>query len=385
VTCSMKPVPDQASKPEQQLQLLVESVKDYAIFLLDAEGRVVTWNQGAQRIKGYTFDEVRGRHFSIFYPREDIEKGKPDYELKVAAQEGRLEDEGWRLRKDGSRFWANVVITALKDENGVLLGFGKVTRDISQRKWAMEANFEKLFRSSPNPILLSSLDDARFIEVNEAFCELLGYTREELIGQSSIALGVWPYAEERTHIVAELKAGRPVRGEPCEMRSKSGDRRNVEVSADIIEFRENSCLFATLLDTSESRRLEAVVEELSTPVLQAQEGLLVVPLIGRVDGPRATQLRNQLLNAVHTQRARAVVIDLTGVPKIERETADGLIRAVEAVQLLGAKVILAGISAVIADTLVAIGARFNRIKTTADLQSALEEAKNLLGEESHIR
>ena len=381
----MKPVPDQASKPEQQLQLLVESVKDYAIFLLDAEGRVVTWNQGAQRIKGYTFDEVRGRHFSIFYPREDIEKGKPDYELKVAAQEGRLEDEGWRLRRDGSRFWANVVITALKDENGVLLGFGKVTRDISQRKWAMEANFEKLFRSSPNPILLSSLDDARFIEVNEAFCELLGYTREELIGQSSIALGVWPYAEERTHIVAELKAGRPVRGEPCEMRSKSGDRRNVEVSADIIEFRENSCLFATLLDTSESRRLEAVVEELSTPVLQAQEGLLVVPLIGRVDGPRATQLRNQLLNAVHTQRARAVVIDLTGVPKIERETADGLIRAVEAVQLLGAKVILAGISAVIADTLVAIGARFNRIKTTADLQSALEEAKNLLGEESHIR
>ena len=385
MTCSVKTVPDQASKPEQQLQLLVESVKDYAIFLLDAEGHVVTWNQGAQRIKGYTFDEIRGRHFSVFYPREDIESGKPDYELKVAAQEGRFEDEGWRLRKDGSRFWANVVVTALKDENGVLLGFGKVTRDISQRKWAMEANFEKLFRSSPNPILLSTLDDARFIEVNEALCELLGYTREELIGQSSITLGAWPYAEERIRIVAELKAGRPVRGEPCEMRSKAGDRRNVEVSADIIEFHGNSCLFATLLDTTESRRLEAVVEELSTPVLQAQEGLLVVPLIGRVDGPRATQLRSQLLNAVHTQRARAVVIDLTGVPKIERETADGLIRAVEAVQLLGAKVILAGISAVIADTLVAIGARFNRIKTTADLQSALEEAKNLLGEESHIR
>lgn len=95
-------------------------------------------------------------------------------------------------------------------------------------------------------------------------------------------------------------------------------------------------------------------------------------------------MRNQLLNVVHTQRARAVVVDLTGVPKIERETADGLIRAIEAVQLLGAKVILAGISAVIADTLVAIGARFSRIKTTADLQSALEEAKNLLGEESHI-
>ena len=168
------------------------------------------------------------------------------------------------------------------------------------------------------------------------------------------------------------------------MRTKSGEKRVLDISADIIEFRGRSCLFATLLATTESRKLEAVIEELSTPVLQAQEGLLVVPLIGRVDGPRATQLRNQLLNAVHTNRARAVVIDLTGVPKIAPETADGLIRAIEAVQLLGAKVILAGISAVIADTFVAIGARFSRIKTTADLQSALEEAKNLLSTESSL-
>lgn len=381
----MEPVRQQTSKTEHQLHLLIESVRDYAIFLLDAEGRIATWNQGAQRIKGYSFDEIRGRHFSVFYPREDIESGKPNYELKVAAQEGRFEDEGWRLRKDGSRFWANVVITALKDENGTLLGFGKVTRDLTQRKWAMEANFEKLFRSSPNPILLSTLDDGHFIEVNEAFCELLGFRSEELIGRSAIGLGIWPLAEERIRIVSELKAGHAVRLEPCEMRAKSGERRNVEVSADIIEFRGNPCLFATLVDTTESRKLEAVIEELSTPVLQAQEGLLVVPLIGRLDGPRATQLRNQLLNVVHTQRARAVVVDLTGVPKIERETADGLIRAIEAVQLLGAKVILAGISAIIADTLVGIGARFNRIKTTADLQSALEEAKNLLGEDSGMK
>ena len=376
---------DRTSNTEYQLQMLVESVRDYAIFLLDPQGHIVTWNQGAQRIKGYTFDEIRGRHFSVFYPPEDIERGKPAYELKVAAQEGRFEDEGWRLRKDGSRFWANVLITALKDEKGALLGFGKVTRDLTQRKWAMEASFEKLFRSSPNPIFLSTLDDGRFIEVNEALCELLAYPREELIGHSSIALGVWLYAEERIRIASELKAGRPVRGESCEMRTKSGERRNVEVSADIIDFRGNPCLFATLLDTTESRRLEAVVEELSTPVLQAQEGLLVVPLIGRVDGPRASQLRNQLLNVVHTQRARAVVIDLTGVPKIERQTADGLIRAVEAVQLLGANVILAGISAVIADTLVGIGVPFSRIKTTADLQSGLEEAKILLSGDNHVR
>ena len=376
--------PERSWKAEHQhqLQLLVESIQEYAIFLLDTQGRVMTWTKSAERIHGYSFDEIRGRHFSVFYPPEDIERGKPDYELKATAEEGRFEDEGWRIRKDGSRFWANVVITALRDDKGVLYGFGKVTRDITQRKWAVEATFEKLFRLSPNPILLSTLDDSRFIEVNEALCELLGYRREELIGQSSITLGIWLNPEERIRILAELRAGRSVRLEPCEMRTKSGEKRILDISADMIEFRGNSCLFATLLDTTESRKLEAVIEELSTPVLQAQEGLLVVPLIGRVDRSRETQLRNQLLHAVHTNRARAVVIDLTGVPKIASETADGLIRAIEAVQLLGAKVILAGISAVIADTFVAIGARFSRIKTTADLQSALEEAKNLLNAES---
>lgn len=382
----MEPHPERSwnAEHQHQLQLLVESIQDYAIFLLDTQGRVMTWTKSAERINGYNFDEIRGRHFSVFYPPEDIELGKPDYELKVAAQEGRFEDEGWRIRKDGSRFWANVVITALKDDKGVLYGFGKVTRDITQRKWAVEATFEKLFRSSPNPILLSTLDDSRLIEVNEALCELLGYRREELIGESSITLGIWLNPEERIRIVSQLKARRSVREERCEMRTKSGEKRILDISADIIEFRGHSCLFATLLDTTESRKLEAVIEELSTPVLQAQEGLLVVPLIGRVDGPRATQLRNQLLNAVHTNRARAVVIDLTGVPKIASETADGLIRAIEAVQLLGAKVILAGISAIIADTFVAIGARFSRIKTTADLQSALEEAKNLLSTDSSL-
>src|SRR5207302_10036133 len=239
---------------QQLLQLLVKNLKDYAVFLLDPQGHVTTWNQGAERIKGYTFDEIRGRHFSVFYPPEDIERGKPAYELKVASAEGRFEDESWRIRKDGSRFWANVVITALKDENGLLLGFGKVTRDITERKWAMEATFEKLFQSSPNPIFLSTLDDRRFIEVNEALCELLGYQREELIGQSSVALGIWLYPEERTHIVAELKTGRGICREPCELLANAGDWRLMEISADIVDFRGNPCLFATLRDRTESRR-----------------------------------------------------------------------------------------------------------------------------------
>jgi len=115
-------------------RLLVESVRDYAIFALDKTGHVMSWNIGAERIKGYQAHEIIGQHFSTFYPEEDKARGKPDWELQVAADVGRFEDEGWRLRKDGSQFWANVVITALRNERGDLVGFAKVTRDLTERK-----------------------------------------------------------------------------------------------------------------------------------------------------------------------------------------------------------------------------------------------------------
>ncbi len=120
-------------------RLLIETVTDYAIFLLDPQGNVASWNPGAQRIKGYQAEEIIGQHFSRFYPQEAIDRGWPQHELQVARVEGRFEDEGWRLRKDGSQFWANVVITALKDRHGNLRGFSKITRDLTQRKEAEES------------------------------------------------------------------------------------------------------------------------------------------------------------------------------------------------------------------------------------------------------
>jgi PAS domain S-box-containing protein len=122
------------SAQASQLELLVEAVSDYAIFLLDTEGHVQTWNRGAERIKGYTADEVLGRHFSIFYTPEDRDRGHPDHELQVALRDGRYEEEGWRVRKDGSRFWAGAVITTIRDAGGVATGFGKVTRDLTARR-----------------------------------------------------------------------------------------------------------------------------------------------------------------------------------------------------------------------------------------------------------
>src|SRR4051794_22321281 len=119
---------------EERFRLLVESVKDYAIFVLDPEGYIGSWNAGAEHIKGYQSQEIIGKHFSIFYPPEALAIDWPKKELQIAAAEGRFEDEGWRVRKDGSRFWANVVITALRDESGKLKGFAKVTRDLTQRR-----------------------------------------------------------------------------------------------------------------------------------------------------------------------------------------------------------------------------------------------------------
>ncbi|HXH38584.1 MAG TPA: ATP-binding protein [Thermoanaerobaculia bacterium] len=141
-----EPRPENARRAaEEQLrqnaeifQLLVSAVRDYAIFMLDVDGNIATWNIGAQRIKQYTSAEIIGRHFSTFYSEEDKRNGKPERELAIARAEGSVEDEGWRIRKDGSRFWANVVITAVHDAQGTLRGFAKVTRDITDRKNAEE-------------------------------------------------------------------------------------------------------------------------------------------------------------------------------------------------------------------------------------------------------
>ena len=125
---------DLLQRSEERFRLLVEHVQDYAIFMLGPQGHVLSWNVGAQKAKGYRADEIIGRHFSVFYPPEAIASGWPERELEIAVRDGRIEDEGWRLRKDGTRFWASVVITALYDQTGEHRGFAKVTRDLTDRR-----------------------------------------------------------------------------------------------------------------------------------------------------------------------------------------------------------------------------------------------------------
>ena len=189
---SAAPFPAAVATPRtnaESLRLLVEGTTDYAILMLDPEGRVVSWNAGAARIKGYQADEIIGRHFSVFYPPEALARGWPAKELELAARDGRFEDEGWRVRKDGSQFWANVVISALRDEHGRLVGFGKVSRDLTERRAAEQQlrESEERFRL----IIESTIDYAIFMldpaghvaSWNPGAQRLKQYTAEEIIGR----------------------------------------------------------------------------------------------------------------------------------------------------------------------------------------------------------
>ena len=261
---------------EQDYRLLVENVKDYAIVMIDPQGYVVTWNAGAQKIKGYTADEIIGKHFSIFYTKEDVAQGKTEKELSMALKDGRYEDESWRVRKDGSRFWANVVITPLRDERGVLRGFGKLTRDLTERRKAEEIKAQNA--------------------ANEAL----------------------------------------------------------------------------------SRRANEILE-IATPVVQVWEGVMLAPLIGSLDSQRTQQLMEKLLESIVDTRSSVALIDITGVPSIDTQTARHLVEAVSAVRLLGADVILTGIRPAIAQTLVHLGVDLSGVTTRSSLSSGLRVALEIVG------
>jgi PAS domain S-box-containing protein len=263
VISTLRPV---ASEGEL-LQLLVDNVSDYAITMLDPKGNVVSWTQAAERLKGWKAEEIVGQHFSRFYPPEDVAAGKTERELRTASKEGRIEDEGWRVRKDGSRFWANVVITCLRDGNGEIRGFGKITRDLSERR----------------------------------------------------------EAEEKIR-----------------------------------------------------RQTQEILEMAAVPVVQVWEGIVLVPLIGTLDSQRTQQLMERVLNRVTETNSPIALLDITGVPSIDTQTAQHLIETTAAVRLLGADVILTGVRPAIAQTLVHLGVDLSNVTTRSSLGAGLRLALGML-------
>src|SRR5438045_2693253 len=174
---------------DEAFRLLVQSVVDYAIFMLDPKGRVTSWNPGAERIKGYSADEIVGKHFSTFYTAEDRAAGLPKKVLEIARREGKFEGEGWRVRKDGSRFWASVVLDAIKADNGELVGFAKITRDMTDKCEAQQALLEaergfRLLVQGVTDYAIYMLDpQGRVTNWNPGAQRIKGYTPQEIIGQ----------------------------------------------------------------------------------------------------------------------------------------------------------------------------------------------------------
>ena len=242
---------------EQRFRLLVTSVRDYAIFMLDPSGHIATWNEGAERLKGYTEKEIIGKHFSIFYTQEDLDDGKPARELRVALEEGKYEEEGWRVKKDGSLFWANVVITPVHDAKGNLAGFAKVTRDLTERKAAQER----------------AIESARKIAIEES-------NREA--------------AEERSRALRALADELHAQAEELERQRSEAEAAN-RVKAEF---------------------LAAMSHELRTP-LNAISGYAQLMQLG-LSGPLTTEQSEQLARIQHSQQhLLGIINDILNFSRIE--------------------------------------------------------------------
>jgi PAS domain S-box-containing protein len=253
----------QVAQTSEMLRLLIENIVDYAIIMLDTGGHVLTWNSAAERMKGWKANEIIGQHFSRFYTSEQLAGGRTQLELETATAKGRFEDEDWRVRKDGSRFWANVIITALRDAEGNLRGFGKVTRDLSERRLS--------------------------------------------------------------------------------------EQRITQQAAEIMEM-------ATV------------------PIVPIWEGVVLAPLIGMLDSQRSQKLTERLLTRITESGAQVALLDITGVPSIDTNTAQLLIETISAVRLVGAEVVLTGVRPVIAQTLVHLGIDLSNVLTRSGLAAGLRMA-----------
>jgi PAS domain S-box-containing protein len=293
-----EPIIKQIDK-EKRFQLLVEAVTDYAIYLLDPEGRIVSWNSGAQRIKGYTSAEVIGRQFSIFFTDEDRAAGKPLLALETARRTGRFEDEAWLRRKDGSNFWALAVLDAIRDEKGNLIGFAKITRDMTERQAAQQAlvESERRFRLLVNGAVdyaIFMLDaDGRVTNWNSGAQHIKGYTSEEIVGEHFSRF----YSQEDRAAGLPEKALRRVReqgkfaDEGWRVR-KDGSRFWANVVIDPIRDETGKLIgYAKITrDMTEQREAQLKLDEAREQLFQAQK----MEAIGQLTGGIAHDFNNLL-------------------------------------------------------------------------------------------
>jgi len=257
---------------DKQFRLMVEQVKDLAIFMLGPQGHILSWNLGAEALKGYRPEEIIGKHFSLFYTKEDVKAGMPQRELAIAAAQGNMDLQGWRLRRDGSRFWAWVSLTALHDPDGNLMGFCKVTRDITARRDAEDAlqrsrnMFERLFETGPDAIVV--VDGNGVIRrVNQQTEALFGYLRDELIGHRVEQLIPERFhkrhRQHRRAYFEDPRARKMGIGLELYGRNQDGREMPVDIMLTPIETSEGTWAFAAIRDISKQKQADAKIAELN--------------------------------------------------------------------------------------------------------------------------
>src|SRR5450432_330227 len=264
-------------KSEKDYQLLVSSVKDYAIFMVDPKGLVASWNSGAESIKGYTAAEIIGRPIDVFYTAEDIKQGVPQSNLQMALQHGHFEAEGWRQRKDGTLFWANIVFTALKDEAGVLYVYSKITRDITERKNAQE-QLESLTRQidQSNDAIFTTDINRKIRNWNMGAQNLYGFTKEEVVGKDPSEILRTAITKEDMSIGLNAIAEHNYWTEEVRRKTKTG--KDISVRSSVTAIRDSKGVItgyvAVSFDITEQMSLREQVNHLANIVEQSSEAII---------------------------------------------------------------------------------------------------------------
>jgi PAS domain S-box-containing protein len=262
---------------EEMLRILVEGTRDYAICMLDREGRVLTWNQGAERITGYSQGDVLGRHVSMLFPEEERAQLRPAAVLREAVSHGRHEEEGWRVRKDGTRYRAHVVVTPLYGEESALRGFSMLSRDVTAQheaalQWARQSQPRiQAFQATPLGTTVTRRSDGMLLDANDAFCRLVGYAREEVVGRPSTDLAdLWPVAGDRERLAGLLDRDGACDDLALTLQDRSGRLRRVRVSARLVRINEEPCVVATVEDVTVARYLEEQVHRRESRLREAE-------------------------------------------------------------------------------------------------------------------
>jgi PAS domain S-box-containing protein len=296
---------------DEQFRLLVEAVQDYAIFMLSPQGNVVSWNRGAERIKGYKVDEIIGKHFSCFYPSKAIAQGKPEQELRSAMDQGRTEEEGWRVRKDGQQFWANVVITAIFDKDGCLQGFAKITRDMTERErieralydknielaqvrseqaelrteeaelrmehagvqgeralLASELRYRRLFEAAKDGILILDVETGRIRDVNPFLADLLGFSHTEMVGKTVGELSPFKNFESNEVMLEELRKYGYVRHAELPLETRGGHHIAVEFVSNVYRAGDKRVIQCNIRDITERKKAQDEIHRLNASLEQ---------------------------------------------------------------------------------------------------------------------